>query len=140
MVSLSACEASVSYSKNSLFHQIPRMLRLCDPTVRRHQRWCALVILLAVCALTVSVATRYTSPEDVSSAGFRTVHLHDLQAPGRQRLMQNAATWHPPFVSVDLLDCVSFYPRVSPAGPPIPSVLFEKSLYNRPPPSSALFA
>jgi len=27
------------------------------------------------------------------------------------------------------------YPRVAPAGPPLPTLLLEENLYNRPPPS-----
>jgi hypothetical protein len=34
-----------------------------------------------------------------------------------------------------VLPAPTSYPRIAPAGPPIPTVLLETSLYNRPPPS-----
>jgi hypothetical protein len=108
--------------------------------VKRQQRWCALIILLAVCSLTVRVATRYTCMEDASAPALTSVHSQMVQAPIRQRLIQTAAAWHPPVACISTLDTVDFYPRVSPAGPPMPSVLFDESLYNRPPPSSEIFS
>lgn len=98
--------------------------------------WCAVVALAAVCSLTVSVATRYTSAWDVSSPSVKTVQAHTTPEATRQRLLKDAANWVPPLVSFDVLGSPSSYPRITPAVPPRSTFLFETSLYNRPPPSS----
>ena len=103
---------------------------------QRRKSWCALVVLVAVCSLTVSVATRYSSRWEASSPTVKTVQTHTSPDVKRQRLAKNAATWIPPVARFDILRAPIFYPRITPAGPPVPSLLFEESLYNRPPPSS----
>jgi len=113
-------------------------LRHCE--YRRHRTWCALVVLLAVCSLTVSVATRYSSSSDPSSPTVKTVQTHTTPDAKRQRLAKNAATWVPPLVCFDVLRSPSSYPRIAPAEPPIRSFLLEENLYNRPPPSSAFLS
>lgn len=103
---------------------------------RRWQRhWCAVVVLVAVCALTVSVATRYCSLGS-SLASTASVQKQSPPEPGRQRLLKSAPAWQPPVVSSALLWAPTFYARVVPARPTAPSVVFEEWLYNRPPPSS----
>ena len=98
--------------------------------------WCAVVALAAVCSLTVSVATRYSSAWDVSSPSVKTVQAHTTPEAKRQRLLKDAANWVPRLVRFDVLGSPSSYPRIAPAVPPRPIFLFEASLYNRPPPSS----
>src|ERR1017187_4210773 len=101
-------------------------------------RWrgscCAIVVFMAVTSLAVSVATRYCSPQP-SSFSTRTLHKHLSPEQSRQRLTKNAANWIPQVVRSGVLQAPTSYPRIAPAGPPIPSVLLETSLYNRPPPS-----
>ena len=128
-----ACEELVCYSKNSLFRKIPHMFLNFQQGYKQHLRWCALVVLVAVCSLTVSLATRYTST-DSASGQFLSVHKQRSPASMRQRLIKTAAAWHPPVIHTAPLDPVTFYPRIAPAGPPIQSALFGKTLYNRPPP------
>jgi len=104
-----------------------------DLRIRIHQnpRWRALVIVLAVCGLTVSLATRtfrLTIPHGV------TARSADSQTM-RQHMDRDAAHWAPPVPTLSALQAPVFYPRVAPAGPPLPSVLFDQSLSNRPPPS-----
>ena len=97
----------------------------------RHPRWCVLLIVLAICALTVSLATRtfrLTLPQT------HTAQSVSAQAT-RQHLDRDAATWVPPVPILTTLQAAAFYPRVAPGGPPLPSVLFDESLSNRPPPS-----
>lgn len=95
-----------------------------------------MVALAAVCSLTVSVATRYTSSWDISSPTLKTVQAHTTPEVKRQRLLKDAANWVPPLVRFHVLRSPSSYPRIAPAIPPRPTFLFEASLYNRPPPSS----
>jgi len=116
------------------------MLRLTNLEDSRSRRWSALVVLLVVCSLTASVATRYSFFRGSSDDTVTKVQKHVSPEPSRQRLMKNAATWVPPVVASAVFEAPSSYPRVAPAGPPIPSLFFEKSLYNRPPPPSESFS
>ena len=98
---------------------------------RRHMRWQLVVIILAICGMTVSLATRtfrLTIPHAV------TAHSAESHAV-RQHMDRDAAQWAPPVAVLDALAVPVFYPRFAPAGPPLPSVLFDQSLSNRPPPS-----
>ena len=99
---------------------------------------CALAVLVAVCAITISVATRYSTPEQVGTANASSVHQVVSPASNRQRLIATSEAWHPPVARVAFLDTTTYYPRMAPAGPPIPSVLFDESLYYRPPPHPSL--
>lgn len=114
------------------------MLSLTNPESPQCRRWCALVILLAVCALTVSVATRYGHAQSASASTGKTLQKHSSPEPSRQRLSKNAANWIPPVVRSITLQAPSSYPRIAPAGPPIPNLVLENSLYNRPPPTQSL--
>ncbi len=111
------------------------MVSLTNHENGRCARWCALVILLAVCSLTISVATRYNSSANLSPSAAKSLQRHTLQEPGRQRLTKIAPNWMPVFSS-SVLQAPSAYPRIAPAGPPIPRLSFESNLYNRPPPPS----
>lgn len=84
-----------------------------------------------ILALTVSLATRVF--HTTLSSGV-SVQSHSRQAK-RQHMDKDAASWVPP-ISYDAgYGPVSFYPRIAPAGPPLPSLQFDERLYNRPPPS-----
>jgi hypothetical protein len=100
---------------------------------QRHQRpnWCLFVIVLAIFALTASLATRSSVPIDLHST---TAQSASAQAT-RQHLDGDAIQWVAPVPVLTVLQVPSFYPRFSPAGPPLPKLLFDESLYNRPPPS-----
>ncbi len=115
------------------------MLTLTNRHDARPARWVAALILAAVCALTVSVATRYGY--SASATGPATSIQKQASAqPSRQRLLKNAATWVPPVVCTAILESPSSYPRIAPAAPPIPGLLFESQLYNRPPPVRVVLA
>ena len=97
----------------------------------QHPRWRVCVMALAICGLTVSLATRtfrLTFPQTP------TAQSSSAQAM-RQHLDRDASTWVPPVPILTTLQAPAFYPPVAPAGPPLPSVLFDQSLSNRPPPS-----
>jgi|SRR5271165_6036421 len=102
---------------------------------RRRQGWCAAVVLVAVCSLIVSLATRYSYTCDAPTT-VKAVQIHKSPEAKRQRLAKDAADWMPPMIYFSVLQSPSSYPRIAPAGPPVPGLLFEESLYNRPPPSS----
>jgi hypothetical protein len=90
------------------------------------------VIVAMVIALGGSLATRtfhLSSPRDYTSAHS------DSSSAKHQHLDSDGIEFAPPVLRNIVLQVVSFYPRVAPAGPPLPGLLFDKSLYNRPPPS-----
>lgn len=119
---------------------IKRMLHPTNLNGSGIKRWWALMVLLAVCSLAVSVATRYTSAPADPDGATTTVRNHAAPEPGRQRLLQNAATWIPPFICSIVFDVPLSYSRVVPARPRVPNILLEDNLYNRPPPSAHLFS
>ena len=118
----------------------PEMMQLTNVENAWHRRWCAVLVLFAVCCLTASVATRYTSYPGTSTKIGTAVQKHVLPVPKRQRLIKDASAWMPPVVSPAVFQAPSSYPRIAPAGPPILSLLFEENLYNRPPPFPVFLA
>ena len=95
------------------------------------RRWEAAVLLLAICGLTVSLATRTFRSEVPGSTIVKSISGQ----PIRQHMDRDATDWAPPVAAVSNdLQVPVFYPRVAPAGPPLPHVLFDESLSNRPPP------
>ncbi len=93
--------------------------------------WQLLLVVGVVCALTVSLATR-TFPLTIQQR--LSVQSGSSQAM-RQHMDRDAAGWVPPVPVFAVLQAPVFYVHVLPAGPPLPSVLFDEALYNRPPPS-----
>jgi hypothetical protein len=112
------------------------MLQLTNLNSSPCRRWCSAIVLLAVCSLTVSVTTRYSLYPRTTGSAVKTIQKLTSTQPRCQRLLKNAAVWLPPVVSSDVLEAPRSYPRSASAGPPIPSLLFEDGLYNRPPPFS----
>ena len=102
---------------------------------RKRRIYSALVVMLAVASLAVSVATRYCSSQSLSAYSSPTAHKHSSPEQSRQRLTKTSTNWMPPVVRTSVLEAPTSYPRIAPAGLPMPTVLLELSLYNRPPPS-----
>src|SRR5579871_6683549 len=100
---------------------------------QRHKNWCAVVVLVAVFSLALSVATRYSTPCDAPLSTVKTAKSHNYPDAKRQRLVKDSANWMPPVTRVDGLSAPNFYPRIAPAGPPIPNLVLEENVYNRPP-------
>src|ERR1700757_2509234 len=112
-----SCPPAVMFKAGS---EQRKMLSLTNHDTGGCARWCALVVLLSVCSLTVSVATRYSSSADPSSAAGKSVQKHSPEEPGRQRLTKNAATWVPPVAVSAMLHAPSSDARISFEGPRIP--------------------
>jgi hypothetical protein len=53
----------------------------------------------------------------------------------RQHMDRDAFRWAPPVLQFTVLLIPTFYARVAPAGPPLPTLPIEENLYNRPPPA-----
>lgn len=134
LLRLLVCDRRVLYGRRKVILYL-RMLRLTNLENRWRRHCAAMVVLVAVSLLVVSVATRYCSSQSSSSYAVRTFHKHSSPEPGRQHLTKSAADWIPPVVATAVFEAPTSYPRIAPAGPPIPSILLELSLYNRPPPS-----
>lgn len=101
-----------------------------DVTKRQSLRWHVLIIVLAICGLTISLSTRtfrLTIPRVV------TVQSNAPQAI-RQHLDRDAIRWLPFSPVLTSLQAPTFDPHLAQAGPPLPAILFHESLYNRPPP------
>ncbi len=110
------------------------MLRGIHSEKRRRASWSALVVLVAVCSLTISVATRYSAPCNISPHNVKTVQTHVSPDAARQRLAKNAANWIPPALGFAVLQAPAFYPLVASEGPSAASLFLEENLYSRPPP------
>ena len=93
------------------------------------------MVLGVVWSLTVSLATRYSLPLDGSSHGIKNVQTNSSPDAKRQRLTKNAANWVPPVLRLWLTLTPTLNPGIALARPPVPSLFFEESLYNRPPPA-----
>jgi hypothetical protein len=110
------------------------MMRLTSMGNSRRWQWFYFVILFAAISLTVSVVTRYTFSVSANSQTAVTAHRSSSCNHGRQRLLNNAASWVTPVSTAEVFQAPVAYPRIAPSGPPIPRLLFEKKLCNRPPP------
>lgn len=100
------------------------------PTRAAHL-WRVVLIAVAICALTVSLATRTFRLEIMHGVSVSSGDAHAM----RQHMDRDGAHWVPPVAVLTVLEVPAFYPYAAPAGPPLATVLFDNSLYNRPPPS-----
>jgi len=94
-------------------------------------RWRTLIIALALCGLTVSLATRtfhikFHPGADVTSRSAQ---------PMRQHLNCDAMQWVAPIPIFTVFEVPARYPNVAPAAPLPTGVIFDHKLSNRPPPS-----
>lgn len=101
--------------------------------------WFVIVVLVAVCALTVNVATRYGSSAGFSTPTVRATVKATSAHAQRQRLAKDAANWITPVSSASPLRTPASTPRIALERAPIPSIFFADALYNRPPPSAQSF-
>ena len=110
------------------------MLQLKNPENPRRRVCGALLVLVAVCSLAISVATRYSSPAHLSGGKISVTQQHSSSDPGRQRLTKSVANWLPLVVCYAMVQAPTAYPPVELEGPPAHSSFLGKNLYNRPPP------
>lgn len=105
-------------------------------SVQRRRCWIA-VVLLAVCSITISVATRYSVPGHDVNSKVTTVRNHlDVDTEQvRQRLLNNAVSWMPPVAGSTILQQNESFAVLLSTGPPVPRLYFEQNLFNRPPPA-----
>ena len=94
------------------------------------RRWEIAVVVLAICGLTLSLATRTFRTSLSTGAIVKSISGQ----PVRQHMDSDAAKWVPPVSTLTVLEVPVFYPRFAPAGPPLPRLYYEESLFDRPPP------
>jgi hypothetical protein len=102
-----------------------------DVVMRRYPSWRVFIVVLAICGLSVSLATRTFH---LNFPQGTTVNSH-VEQPMRQHLDRDAMQWMAPIPVFTVFAVPTFYLPVAPAVPSLPSVLFDESLSNRPPPS-----
>jgi hypothetical protein len=93
-----------------------------------------LLVLLIVCSLTASVATRYCSNDSAPSKTI-VVHKDSSSEPTRQRITTSTANWLPVVVQWALERPATDHPHLTSSQPVLVSNFLAQSLYNRPPPS-----
>jgi hypothetical protein len=97
-------------------------------------RWSKCVLTLVICALRLSVATRFSL---ATGSHLHTVKTFDSESsqPKRQHLDSDATHWAAPVAVAMFMEHVTVHPRVF-VTDCLPSThVFDESLYNRPPPS-----
>lgn len=101
---------------------------------QRSSRWQIALVCLAICALTVSLATRFSiaGPE---AATVRTVEAHAPDAQ-RQRLLSDGLKWAAPVYSFTPFQPPQSFVYAESAVFPSTYLSSESWLYNRPPPTS----
>ena len=102
-----------------------------DVAVRSVPWWYWALVSVVMFSLVLTVTTRTFH---VTLFHNTAVQSGDSQAV-RQHMDRDAIRWAAPAAKVKVSQAPAFYPRVAPAGPPLPTLLLEKSLYNRPPPT-----
>jgi len=94
------------------------------------------LIIIAICSVTLSVATRFWAPSTSSSYIVKSTDRRPAE-PKRQHLDRDASRWLAPSASFSIIEPGTIETRLAPAEPLLPKHLLSDSLYNRPPPSSA---
>jgi hypothetical protein len=101
------------------------------------RKWLSVVIVIAICSLTVSLATRFWTPWSSQSHNVRSADHRPAEAK-RQHLNKDATQWIAPQASFSVRATV-VATQLIPVRPLDATRLFDQSLYNRPPPSSTFF-
>lgn len=101
-------------------------------------RWRGALIAVAICSLTISVATRFLVPCTPQSHIVRAVDRRSVE-PMRQHLDRDGVQWVAPSSSFSVFEPIVIESDLAPDGPPLRNHVFSDSLYNRPPPSLQVF-
>jgi hypothetical protein len=102
-----------------------------DVSVRSVPQWHWGFVSVVMLSLVLTLATRTFHDTTFQST---TVHSDSPQSM-RQHMDSDAVGWASPVSKIAAEQAPTFYARVVPAGPPLPTFLIEENLYNRPPPA-----
>jgi hypothetical protein len=100
--------------------------------------WQNLLILLAVCSLTLSLTTRFSLAVTAPAHGAKSADSRSGE-PKRQHLDQDNIRFACPVETSPCMWPVEVFRQVIPTQPTTSSYDLSESLYNRPPPVSALY-
>jgi hypothetical protein len=100
--------------------------------------WRGVLIVIAICSLTLSVATRFWASSTSQSKIVKSVDQRSVE-PKRQHLNKDATRWVAPLVDFSIFVPAAIETSLALSGPVLPKHVFSESLYNRPPPSSVFF-
>lgn len=92
---------------------------------------CRVLVLLLLFTLVANLVNRYRGASSARGDGFHATSSR----PTWQQLDQDAIEWVKPILAFTTLHPRVFYPLVAPAGPHVPVLHLDQSLYKRPPPS-----
>jgi hypothetical protein len=98
----------------------------------------AALISLAICSLTVNLATRFWTSNSSQFATVKSVNSPTSE-PLRQHLDRDATQWVAPTAPLRLVEPTETEVNLIVVGPLPRTHVFLESLYNRPPPSSEFF-
>jgi len=104
-----------------------------DVSAHSAPRWHWGFVSVVMFSLVVTLATRNFGDATLHAL-HATVQSHSPQAT-RQHMDSDAVGWAPPVSEIAQDHAPTFYARVAPTGPPLPTFLLEENLYNRPPPT-----
>ena len=102
-----------------------------DVSVRSAPRWHWGFVSVVMLCLVVTLATRTFHDTTFHSTTVQS----DSPQTMRQHMDRDAIRWASPVSKIAVEQASTFYVRVVPAGPPLPTLLIEESLYKRPPPT-----
>jgi hypothetical protein len=97
--------------------------------------WHRVLIIAAICSLTVTLAARFSLPIDSASHAVKSFNSRS-DPPKRQHLDQDSARFARPAACCTFYQPAAVHAHVSPAEPPQSSHILAQSLYNRPPPAT----
>lgn len=92
--------------------------------------WRVAFVCVVMSSLVLSLATRTFG----GTASRSIVVQSNSPQAMRQHMDRDAVRWAAPVAKLVVSQAPTFYPRVAPSGPPLPTLLLEENLYNRPPP------
>jgi hypothetical protein len=93
--------------------------------------WRLAFISIVMVSLVLTLATRTFHGTTSDSIAVQS----DSPQAMRQHMDRDAVRWAAPVATIVVSQAPTFYPRVAPAGPLLPTFIFEENLYNRPPPT-----
>src|ERR1700722_4013640 len=100
--------------------------------------WRSALIVIAICSLTLSLATRFWTPSRSHTRIVKSVDHRSLD-PKRQHLYDDTARWVFPAPCFTVTAPAAVEASLTTAVPLLAKLVFSDSLQNRPPPSFAFF-
>ena len=102
-----------------------------DGSARSASWWHWGFVGVVMLSLVVTLATRTFH----GTIHHSTIVQSGSQQAMRQHMDRDAVRWTSSAPKIAVEQAPTFYARVAPTGPPLPTLLIEENLYNRPPPA-----